>query len=378
MRQFALKANGQTFNCDTDGRVMDSANVIGTWTTTPDNKIRITPQTGDVIEVPVQWRFNESNQLTLNQGGTVVFTAINTPQGLPRYRLVKNVLVVDPDGDGDFEFSLSCRWGMDSTGNLKLSISGVSSILDGFIEDSRSRFRFQFYDKTLANFPSSLVFSGAWERITKAGDDRSIQLHFKLDDPTLEDPGSPLNLPQAVKVDPARNHLVLVYQSGNYGERRLEFQGAVEIKPNWTVSFKIADSKEGGVKKSRIDVETTFEWDHAQGKLALFVGREKKLGAQVIEVGGALQAQLKNGSLAWTFAYRNSTAGGLSLMTIATSVEFTFENNAIWLEYTQAGKSRKINITAKLVQDNFVVSGGIEIAQDPQGRHLGAFIGVSF
>ena len=57
MRQFALKANGQTFNCDTDGRVMDSANVIGTWTTTPDNKIRIAPQAGAVIEVPVQWRF---------------------------------------------------------------------------------------------------------------------------------------------------------------------------------------------------------------------------------------------------------------------------------------------------------------------------------
>ena len=181
-----------------------------------------------------------------------------------------------------------------------------------------------------------------------------------------------------VKIDPARNHLVLVYQSRSNGERRLEFQGALEIKPNWTLSFKIADSKEGGVKKSRIDVETTFEWDHAQGKLALFVGREKRPGAQTIEVGGALQAQFKNGSLSWTFAYRNSTAGGQSLLTIATAVEFTFENNAIWIEYTQSGKSRKINITAKVVQENFVVSGGVEIAQDPQGRHLGAFVGVSF
>ena len=188
MRQFALKAEGQSFNCDTDGRVLDSANVIGTWTTTPDNKIRIIRQVGGETEVPVQWRFNESNQLTLSQGGTVVFTAINTPQGLPRYRLVKNALVVDPDGDGDFEFPLSCRWGMDAAGTLKVSISGIASTLDGFIEDSRSRFRYQFFDKQLANFPSSLVFSGTWERITKGGDDKSIQLHFKLDDPSLEDP----------------------------------------------------------------------------------------------------------------------------------------------------------------------------------------------
>ena len=378
MRQFALKAEGQSFNCDTDGRVLDSANVIGTWTTTPDNKIRIIRQVGGETEVAVQWRFNESNQLTLSQGGTVLFTAINTPQGLPRYRLVKNALVVDPDGDGDFEFSLSCRWGMDAAGTLKVSISGVASTIDGFIEDSRSRFRYQFFDKVLANFPSSLVFSGTWERSTKAGDDKSIQLHFKLDDPALEDPASPLNLPAVVKVDPARNHLVLIYQSRSNGERRLEFQGSLEIKPNWTVSFRIADSKEGGVKKSRIEVETTFEWDHAQGKLALFVGREKQPGAQIIEVGGALQAQFKNGSLAWTFAYRNSTAGGQSLMTIATAVEFIFENKAIWIEYVQSGKSRRINITAKLVQENFVVSGGVEIAQDPQGRRLGAFIGVSF
>jgi hypothetical protein len=267
---------------------------------------------------------------------------------------------------------------MDATGNLKLSIGGVASTLDGFIEDSRSRFRFQFYDKALANFPSSLVFSGAWERITKAGDDKTIQLHFKLDDPQLEDPAAPLNLPQAVRVDPARNHLVLVYQSSSYGERRLEFQGTLEIKPNWTLSFKIADSKEGGVRKSRIDVETTFDWDHAQGKLVLYVGRQKRPGVQTIEVGGALQAKLKNGTVAWTFAYRNSTAGGQSVMTIATSVTFTFQNNAIWIEYTQAGKSWKTNITAKVVQENFVVSGGVEIAQDPQGRRLGAFIGVSF
>ena len=90
----------------------------------------------------------------------MVFTAINTPQGLPRYRLVKNVLMVDPDGDGDFEFALGCRWGMDGAGNLKLSISGGASILDGFIEDSRSRFRFQFYDKTLANFPPASCSAG--------------------------------------------------------------------------------------------------------------------------------------------------------------------------------------------------------------------------
>lgn len=65
-------------------------------------------------------------------------------------------------------------------------------------------------------------------------------------------------------------------------------------------------------------------------------------------------------------------------MTIATSAVFTFKNNAIWIEYKQAGKNWSANITGKLVQSDFVVSGGIQISNDPKGRSIGAFIGVSF
>src|SRR5882672_6003475 len=238
MKQFDVKAGSQNYTCDTHGLVKDSTHVIGKWTTTDDNKLRITKTDNSVAEIPVQWSFNASNQLTLVQNGNVVFTMATEANALPSYRLAKNVLWVDPDGDSDFEFPLQCRWGLNNNGNVKVSIGGAVSTLDGFIEDSKSRFRFRFYDKALANFPSSLVFSGQWERLKKGSDDKNIQLHFKLDDPALEDPAAPLNLPSKVTVDPKRNSLVLVYQSQNYGERRLEFLGTVEISANWTVSFK--------------------------------------------------------------------------------------------------------------------------------------------
>ena len=158
--------------------------------------------------------------------------------------------------------------------------------------------------------PLSLVFSGQWERKT-AGDDKSIRLHFVLDDPALEIKAKPLDLPAAVRVDPATNHLALLYKSRSNGPRQLQFLGSLQLRPDFTLVFKIDDVKDGGVRKSKIEVETTFDWDVAQGTMSLYVGRTKGPDAQVIEVGGTLQAQLKNdGTLSWTFDYRKSTAGG--------------------------------------------------------------------
>lgn len=377
MRQFPLAVEGAVCSFDTDGRVLDTAdNVIGSWTTTDENRIRVNKAAGGQVDLDVDWGFNALNQLTIGIGDRTLFTVLNTVDGLPRFRLDKNTLVVDPDGDGDYEFRLRCLFGMNSDGNLVVSINGKESVLDGFIEDSKSRFRFQFFDKGLANFPNSLVFSGQWERKPIANE---IRLHFKLDTPALELAGKPLDLPAAVRVDPQRNHLALVYQSASHGERRLQFLGSFDIRPGFTLVFRIDDVKDGGVRKSKIEVETTFEWDAGQGKLSLFVGRTKTAASQVIEVGGALQVELKNGTqLNWTFAYRKSTAGGQAVTTIATALQFKAQGNSVFIEYQQDGKTRKLDVTAKLVQDNFTVSGGVQIVNDPQGRRLKGFIGLSF
>ncbi len=376
MRQFPLSVEGQVCNFDTDGRVLDAAaNIVGMWTTTPENRIRLAKSLGGSAEIDVDWAFNTSNQLTIGQGGKIVFTVVNTVEGLPRFQLRKNVLVVDPDGDSDFEFTLKCRYGMNADGNLVVSVNGAESVLDGYLEDTMSRLRFQFFDKSDQNFPNSLIFSGQWE---KKPVDSEIRLHFKLDDPALELPAKPLDLPAAVRVDPKSNHLALVYQSASHGERRLQFLGSFEIKPGWTLSFRIDDVKDGTVRKSRIEVQTTFEWDAAKGSLALFVGRTKSAQSQVIEVGGALQVQLKNGTLNWTFAYRKSTAGGQAETTIATALEFKFDQNRILIEYQQDGKTRRLDVTAKVARENFTASGGVQIANDPQGRRLKAFVGVSW
>jgi hypothetical protein len=379
MRQFPLEVGSQLLNFDTDGNVSDSAaNVIGRWSTEA-NAVKLVRSGGAGSETVdmVSFAFNDKNQLVIAQAGKPVFTLVNTPDGLPTYSVdAKNRLVVDPDGDRDFQFTLEALWGLNTDGNLLVSIGGAESVLDGFLDDNNSRFRFGFDDKESPTVPSRLLLKGGWER--KAAVANEIRLHFVLDDPTLEIKSRPLDLPAAVKVDPSRNHLALVYQSKSKGERRLQFAGSFEIRPNMTLVFRIDDVKDAGLRKSRIEVETIFAWDTGTGSLQFFVGKESGKGVQKIEVGGALKAQLKGGTLEWTFAYRKATAGGTTTLALATQLSFVSDKGKLLISYMQDGKVKQFDISGQVDTGKVVFGGGLSIKNDPQGRSVKAFIGVSW
>ncbi|MGM9482927.1 hypothetical protein ACS5PN_17160 [Roseateles sp. NT4] len=380
MRSFALQIAGQQLNFDTDGDVQDSAkNVLGRWKTAA-NRIVYTPTGGSPQNIDVDWAFNDRNQLTIAQNGTTVCTLVNTLDGLVGYHLEKNVLFVDPDGDLDFVFQLDCLFGLNGDGNLIVSINGKTSVLDGFIEDTKSRFRFRFDDKEMPSFPSSLVFSGIWERLTDPTLADQIRLHFALDDKKLEIAANPLNLPAQVQVSRARNHLEMVYQSKSSGERRLQFQGSLEIKTGFTLFFSIDDVKDGGVRRSVIKVETTFDMDIATGFLRLSVGRNVAgTAGQTIELGGSIKTTLKNGTLSFDFNYRKDSAGGQSTKTIAAGLSFESKSgNKLFVNFTQEGNARTVDVTGKISTAKFTFDGRVQIKNDAQGRSLSGFFGLSW
>jgi len=380
MRKFAVQSGSDIYYCGTDGSVADAAHVIGQWTTTDDNKIRITEQSGAQTDIKVDWEFNENNQLSITQNGKEVMrlTGVDIT---PRYFLSKNVLRVDPDGDLDFDFPLHCIWGMTSDGKLRVTINGTDSDLDGYLEDKQSRFRYWFYDKERPISPANLVFDGKWESVDKNGKKvdvvtDQVRLHYLLDDPSLENSKCPLTPPGEAKVDKTRNHLVLTYSYAGHGQRSISFQGSLQIKPNWTLSFAISDTQNGGVRKSKIEVATTFDWDRGTGTIQLSVGTTKGAGTQKLEIGGTIKAKIGSTGIDMTFNYLKQTSGGTQSITLATSVTFNFTNGAIVISYSMAGKSWKLDITAKLVKEDFVLTGGISIKNDPSGRRLGGFIGI--
>jgi hypothetical protein len=376
MKRIPVQVNATTWYLITDGSVADStqANRVGRWTTNDETHVVITPDSGEETVVEVAWRFNERNQLTLSQGDTelIVFAG---PDAHPSFYLAKNVLQVDPDGDGDFEFPLACVWGLNPDGSLQVSIRGVESKIDGFVEDGHSRLRYRFYDKDTEVFANSLVFSGRWER---TGDKNKLQLRFRLDDQDLEHPDLPLVLPGDVRVDPKRNHLLFTYHSASYGTRQLQFQGSLQLRPDWTLSFSIKDFTDAstGVRKSRIDVATTFQWDRVEGGLELFVGKTATPTGQKLEIGGRLQAKIGTKGLDWTFAYLKDTTGAKPVITVATAAKFVWKDGEVWLSYERSGVVTKAQVTAKLVKENFTLEGGVAIENDPQGRRLAGFLGV--
>jgi hypothetical protein len=380
MKKFALESGGNILYCGTDGSVADAAHVIGKWTTTNDNKIRITANTGTSTEIKVDWSFNNSNQLSIAQNGKEVIRLTGTDIS-PRYSLAKNILQVDPDGDMDFTFPLNCTWGLTDTAKLKVTINGTVSEVDGYLEDNKSRFRFWFYDKERPIAPSNLIFDGKWESVDKVGKavvtvTDQVRLHYVLDDLSLEDTKAPLILPGNAKVDPKRNHLYFTYNYATHGTRTLNFEGSLQIKSNWTLSFAIRDTQGGGVRKSRIEVATTFDWDRGSGTIQLYVGNTKSAGGQKLEIGGTIKAKIGATGINMAFDYLKDTAGGVQTITLAASVTFESKNGAIVVSYTIAGKNWKLDITAKLVKEDFVLVGGVAISNDTQGRRLGGFVGI--
>lgn len=382
MQTFVLPFDGANYTFDTDGLVFDSSNdVFGKWTTTSDNKIKVAKVAGGNVEVGVVWAFNALNQLTISSGNNLLVALRNSPGNSPRFSLDKNVLVVDPDGDMDFKFPLQCKFGITPAGNLLIAFTGATttSELDGFLSDSQSRFRFEFKDKGSPGVANALVLSGEWVQEKSANE---IRMQFKLTDATQSLDGKPLSLPAALTVDPDRNSLQLVYEK-NGKERRIQFLGSLQIREGWKLEFTVNHVTGSGTKTLLVTVETTWEWDAVQGGAKLYVGKKTTANKQEITVGGSFRhTMLKTGTtIGLDFEYTKSTAaGGNAVMTVAASVEFEYKNAQLIVKFKKdtASKTQTLEITGKLQKDDFVMNGGILIANEPSGKRVGVFLGIKF
>src|SRR4051812_9333494 len=171
MAVFTMTKNGKTFDFDTSGDVKRNGARIGKWSTSDadDNQIVVTEDSGAVTNLSPNWRFNANNQLEIVDGNNVLLNFHGQPNVIPFFKTDNAVLAVKPDRNKNFSFNLNAEWGMTPGHDLTVKFGTVTSVIDGHVEDNRSRFIYKFFPKAGTVELYTLTFAGSWSGLTNDG-----------------------------------------------------------------------------------------------------------------------------------------------------------------------------------------------------------------
>ena len=233
MATFQLKKGNDTFDLDTGGTVSKAGVSIGTWSTNDTNQVVISKPDG-AVPIDVMWQFNADNHLVLqlNDADAFDFSAATSPQ--PFFKTENAVLHVRPDKNKSFEFTIKGEWDLDARHNLTLTVNGVKSVLDGFIQDPRGRFMYHVFDKRDLTRESVLGFVGSWESLTTSDGVPKLKFTYQRADQTTD----VFELPAAVTVNRTTNQFMYEYDKGGQ-TRRLQFVGELRINENFEITYVV-------------------------------------------------------------------------------------------------------------------------------------------
>lgn len=377
MSKFHLTSGANTYALDTDGTFTLNAGQSGKWTVHDSGDILLQSDGAADMRVPVEWRFNGSNQLFVKQGANTVFNFHTT--GLrPMLRLISNVLQVRPSAALSFEFTVPFAWSLEANCNLTARLGAASSTLDGYIDDKKGRMIFLFSDKQNLVSQYALMFNGEWSRSAdpvKAGD---IHLVF-----AYQQNGATATFILPTGADVKDNHLVFSYQK-NGTSRSVQLLGSVKVSDNLDVSFTIAQqtNSAGGVvtKETTITVSTAFTWTNLSGGLDLTLVNSNKQ----ISITGSFNATIGAGGklqIDFNYAKENGATGQSQKLTLAVEGSFTTADGATFtFSYKRSpGNAAVMTVTGSGQLGAVGVTGGIQVTL-PNGTHrtVAAFLQLSW
>ena len=185
MPGFSLTKGTETCDFDIAGTVSQGGSRIGSWATDKSNNIVVNKDAGGQDVYNVAWQFNQDNQLTISSGGQEVFNFNHLTGVRPLYFTQNAVLKVRPNQNNTFGFDLHGEWDLDDSHNLTITIGGVKSTIDGFIQDPRSRFMYHFFNKQNLLQESILGFIGAWQFVNDNGVPK-MQFQYQREDGSMD------------------------------------------------------------------------------------------------------------------------------------------------------------------------------------------------
>src|SRR4029453_4688007 len=206
MAGLQVTKNNETFLIEPSGSVTQNNVAVGKWKTDQTNKIVVTKNDNSTMPFDVVWEFNSDNQLVVSVAGKK-FNFTEVPANFPRYETKDAVLVVKPNKDQPFSFELRGDWTLSESHDLSITINGKTSVIDGFINDPRSRFMFHFSNKKNLLQGSVLGFVGTWSK--SVDDEGKPRLRFVYK--RSRQPDGEFVLPKGVVIDKTMNQLVYEY-----------------------------------------------------------------------------------------------------------------------------------------------------------------------
>lgn len=311
MADFSLKSGNDTLDFDIKGNVTKSGASFGTWDVADDGQVRVTDTNGAVTTIPVIWQFNEGNQLEIHQAGTVVFNFHANAQLRPDFQVSKGVLLVAPDGNGDFSFSLHGDWDLDGQFNLIFTIASVKSTINGILRDTGASEFIYIFIAQQGPFARTyeLDFTGKWQQ---NGSGMDVDFIYDKENNAT----GMITLPPGLSMDPVKNILVYTYNKGTHSGS-LELAGSVRINSNFSVTYILDQQDQAGIQSTTFSIDARLKSETlGEGNLQLLVKRD---GADLtLQIGGNYHGAVAGLDLTVGFNYQRIISG----TTVQDSVAF--------------------------------------------------------
>ena len=388
---FELTQDDKTFTFDLTGNVTQDGDDAGVWTTNSDSRIVVLPRAADatlpfdpdatavpIATFDVKWVFNENNQLTIQSADGTEVVNLNTVGNIPFFTTRDAVLSVRPDISHAFGFQLRGEWDITESHDLSFTVGETTSVIDGTVQDSRSRFMYHFFDKENISINAVLGFVGSWESKT---DDGIVTLDFVY---SREDGSTDtFSLPGSLVVHRGSNQLL--YQYDKEG-RTYEVQliGFLRIGDDFQITYTLdrQESRAGETQtaSTTFTIETTYSNDHFSSDVKLVVKKNDGTPGTTFTIAGSMTASLGQTKLSVGFAFSQIRDGETITNTVAFNGSLEFRNGLIQWSFERNADTTTISISASDIR-----LGGARadarlnvIAENGQIQGIRALFGVSF
>lgn len=371
MASFKLTKGTDTFDLDVLGPVKNQAGqAIGKWDTDKNSKIVVKKDAGGtVVFDDVVWKFNSNNQLCLNVGDTEVIN-FHKVGNRPFFTTNNATLVVRPDQNNVFSFTLRGEWDLSDKHDLSITINGVVSVIDGFIQDLRGRFMYHFFDKGSSTIEESILgFAGEWRQ--DPSDALKLIFKYKRENATDDE----FALAKSITINRTLNQFM--YEYDKKGQKfRLQFMGLVKISDDFVISYTLDQQKSqsGDVlsKETTLTIKAEIDKKDFTGNVEFKVTKKDGTSSSISLRGNFTAVHKKGVKLSVGFAFEQTTSQGKVQSSVAFNgklefasggkIVWTFEKNATRTSVTISATdiavgAARLDASLNLVRENGQLAG---------------------